>query len=139
MMQRLRLQPTPVVAVYSHEWDETTSFFRKVAAASKYKLRTAFPAAPAHTLVQRGTLHLIAAATGDGTETGHFREGWVSPPHIVQGTSARQILPAVASGMPQPLAQPTFQWLRCVRLLSHWRQGLIQPKHLEALGPLLGA
>lgn len=89
-----------VVGVYTHEWDETRSYFKRLPVGPP-GLRPSHVCLNVETLVQRGT---VRAFLGPACEAeGQVCNEWLVPPKVVEGTGAAEQYPAVRAGMPSAI------------------------------------
>lgn len=89
------------VTTHSHEWDETAAKFKSLAAqgtASSAQISKAQTST--QTLVQRGSVSTFLHELGGSLQSASVTEEWIVPPHMVPGTRAEHIHPAVMAGMP---------------------------------------
>lgn len=102
--KRLRRSPSEegparvLVGVYTHEWDETRSYFKRPPAGT-LGVRQSQQGIHVETIVQRGS---VRAFLGPGCESDDHQvcNEWLVPPKIVEGTKAADLHPAVRGGLP---------------------------------------
>lgn len=92
--QRLPGAQSSTIGVYTHEWDETRAFFRRFSRTKVNKGNGVWD----QTIAQRGAWH-TGLADGHGRNL-HWSEQWLVAPRIVPGTAAKDLLPAIKSGLP---------------------------------------
>lgn len=101
--QTTTCRSTWIAVAYSHEWDETRSFFRNIL-AQKGSQRMITAGQHVETLVQRGTF-TFALCDFSADRRHNYSEEWLVPPQVVQGTAASDLHPGLVRHLPQG-----FQW-----------------------------
>ena len=91
--------------VYSHEWDETKSFFLRLSkTARNYEYKQVRAGSHIQVMVQRGTVN-TQVTNLESNRRQAYTEEWLVEPLTVAGVAARNLYPALLRGVPS-----LFSW-----------------------------
>lgn len=97
---RLPRDTSSIITVYTHEWDESRSLFRRL--HTKASQRVKGYGVHEQILAQRGAWHTDLADGRGGRSA--WREEWLATPRIVEGVSAEELWPGILLGLPEVYA-----------------------------------